>query len=209
MPGRDSTRSRCISGGAVTTTTWSTRSLAAGLEKQRYVERPPAARPRHGGASRKAVASARTSGCTIASSRFSAAGSPSTRFGELRPVDHAIDRRARKGRLHQRRRLAAIEPVHRLVGIVHRHAEVGETSWPSSTCPCRSSRSGRARSWLFRRGRLHVGDDHGAQFGVTSGRLPNQRSKPGTAWWSSMPSPSTVLSPRCRAAASSGVSSGT
>ena len=33
--------------------------------------------------------------------------------------------------------------------------------------------------------------------GVTSGRTPNQRSKPGTAWCSSMPSPSTVRFPAC------------
>ena len=44
---------------------------------------------------------------------------------------------------------------------------------------------------------------------VTSGRTPNQRSNPGTAWCSSMPSPSTVRSPRARARARNGVSSGT
>ena len=32
--------------------------------------------------------------------------------------------------------------------------------------------------------------------GVTAGRTPNQRSNPGTAWCSSMPSPSTVRLPR-------------
>ena len=35
----------------------------------------------------------------------------------------------------------------------------------------------------------------------TVGRTPNQRSKPGTAWCSSMPRPSTIVSPLPRAAA--------
>ena len=35
--------------------------------------------------------------------------------------------------------------------------------------------------------------------GVTFGVTPNQRAKPGTAWWSSMPRPSTVRRPRLRA----------
>jgi len=41
------------------------------------------------------------------------------------------------------------------------------------------------------------------------GVAPNQRAKPGTAWCSSIPRPSTARKPRPRAAARSGVSSGT
>lgn len=45
---------------------------------------------------------------------------------------------------------------------------------------------------------------------VTCGLTPNQRSKPGTPWCSSMPSPSTVRKPREAASSfSSGVMSGT
>src|SRR5690606_4997450 len=43
---------------------------------------------------------------------------------------------------------------------------------------------------------------------VTSGRTPNQRSNPGTAWCSSMPRPTTVRRPRAAADSSSGVRSG-
>ena len=42
----------------------------------------------------------------------------------------------------------------------------------------------------------------------TAGRMPNQRSNPGAAWCSSMPSPSTAASPRRRAAARRSVSRG-
>ncbi len=45
--------------------------------------------------------------------------------------------------------------------------------------------------------------------GVTAGSIPNHAAKPGRAWCSSMPSPSTTRLPRPRACASSGVSSGT
>lgn len=45
--------------------------------------------------------------------------------------------------------------------------------------------------------------------GVTSGMTPNQCAKAGRAWFSNMPRPSTTTLPRARAAASSGVSSGT
>ena len=136
---------------------------AVGLEQQRYVDARPAARPplmppQEGRRHRRAPADARS---PPAVSTLPVA---EHMLGKLHPIDDAVRRRAWKGRFDQRRRLAAIEPMHRLVGIVHRHAEVARTSSPSSTCPCRSSRSGRARSWLFRRSRLHVGDDHSAQF---------------------------------------------
>src|SRR4030095_12933081 len=44
---------------------------------------------------------------------------------------------------------------------------------------------------------------------VTSGSIPHRACQAGGAWCSSIPSPSTVGLPRRRAAASSGVSSGT
>lgn len=43
----------------------------------------------------------------------------------------------------------------------------------------------------------------------TDGVTPNQTAKPGTAWCTSIPRPPTVRRPRARAAARSGVSSGT
>ena len=42
----------------------------------------------------------------------------------------------------------------------------------------------------------------------TSGRWPNQRSKPGAAWCSNIPSPSTMRQPRCWASVRKGVISG-
>ena len=54
-----------------------------------------------------------------------------------------------------------------------------------------------------------IGLDQRAKFRRDLGRWPNHNSNPRTAWCSSMPSPSAVFSPRARAAASNGVSSGT
>src|SRR5690349_1049472 len=74
-------------------------------------------------------------------------------------------------------------------------------------------RGGRALAHADRAGEAE--NDHSVastarrSAGVTSGILPNQAAKAGRAWWSNMPSPSTTTLPRRRAAASSGVSSGT
>ena len=70
---------------------------------------------------------ARTSGCTIASSRLQRRRHRrAPRAPSFCAVDLAVRGRARKRRLDQRRRLAFVEPVHGRIGVVHRHALLGE-----------------------------------------------------------------------------------
>ena len=83
-----------------------------------------------------------------------------------------------------------IEPVHRGVGVPDRHARPRRKARPSSTCPCRPSRSARAGT------AAHGASTAARSAASTSGRRPNQASKPGAAWCSSMPRPSTATRPQ-------------
>ena len=120
-------------------------------------------------------------------------------------IDRTVDDRSRKGRLDQRRRFAAIEVVNGLVGIEDRNAMLGKKGGDRRFA--HGDRAGEAEDEHQRAVMLCSTAARSAA--VTVGRLPNQRSKPGAAWWRSMPSPSTPRRPRARAAASNGVSSGT
>ena len=179
MPGRARTRSRWTSGGAVTTTHLVHPVAPAGLEQQRNVEHDQRRALRRDGRSRKASASARTSGWTIASSRFSAAGrrargsasrSRSTAPSVTVPGNAALD---------QRRRRARIEAMHRLVGVMDRNAGVAEhravVDLPMPIEP------GEPEDDHLARGVVMSAMIRARSSGVTSGRPPNQRSNPGTA----------------------------
>jgi len=124
---------------------------------------------------------------------------------ELLPIDLAVSRGARKRRFDGTRSRTIVELVHFGIGVANANAK---------------------RPQARRHGRLAHADGTGEaedehqppsmsatmtarSSSVTSGVTPNHRSKPGTAWCSSMPRPSTAARPRLRAAASNGVSSGT
>ena len=94
-----------------------------------------------------------------------------------------------------------VEPVHRGVGVPDRHAGLGEE--PGGGGLAHADRAGQAET---------VGPAHGASTAArsassTSGRTPNQRSKPGAAWCRSIPRPSTATRPSRRASATKGVGS--
>ena len=112
------------------------RRSRRGAARRPATRRRPAARA----FARNASSLARTSGCTIASSRASAAGSPTTRSASTRAIDRAVGGHAGKRRLDRRDGRAAIEPMHGRVGVVHRNAARARTSRPSCSFPCRSSR---------------------------------------------------------------------
>ena len=121
------------------------------------------------------------------------------------PVDHAIDDRAGKRLLDERRGGAGIEPMHRLIGIVHRHAGLGKQ--PRGRRLAHADRTGEAENdHVLARMSATTRSRNSAD---TSGSTPNHLANAGAAWCSSMPSPSTVFSPHCSAASSSGVRSGT
>ena len=92
-------------------------------------------------------------------------------------IDDAVHRCARKPALDQRRRLSRIEPMDRLVGIMHWNPGFREHA--GSRGFAHADRSGKTE------------DDHLAtptsarirfrKVSLTVGRRPNQRSKPGTA----------------------------
>src|SRR6185295_10791881 len=123
---------------------------------------------------------------------------------ELLAVDGAVERGPGKRRFDKADRGPAM--IHQVmdagIGVVHRDAHL-----PQGRCGGglpHADRAGQAE------------DDHGMSFstkslraGVTWGSTPNQAAKPGRAWCSSMPSPSTTAFPRALAVASKGVSSGT
>ena len=134
------------------------------------------------------------------------AGLGEQRRGELLAVDLAGGGRAGEGRLDGGHGGALVELVHLGIGIAHGDAERAQ------------ARRDRRLAHADRAG--EADDQHqlpsmsatirARSSAVTCGRHaePLARS-PGTAWCSSMPRPSTAASPRARAAASSGVTSGT
>ena len=123
---------------------------------------------------------------------------------ERAAVDMALTDGAGKGGLDFRHRLAARpeQPMHRGIPLMHGDAHAAQQAGGGGLA--HTDRAGEADHF------------HGAnpattarrRSSVTSGSTPNQAAKPGTAWCSSMPSPSTGARPRPRAAASRVVSSG-
>ena len=98
MPGRSSTRARCTSAGADTTTTASTALLAAGLEQQRNVEHDHAARLRFGLGQKSLSGLAHQR----MHDRFEPLAAPAIAehaLAELAAIDLAVVGRARKRRL--------------------------------------------------------------------------------------------------------------
>lgn len=130
---------------------------------------------------------------------------------ELAPVDAACDDDTRKGGIDRRHCSAAAghQAMHGRVGVVHRHAEAPQHIRRRRLA--HTDRAGQAQdtgpaptSTPFHfEARTNL-----RKAGVTLGSMPNQLAKPGAAWCSSMPRPSTVGLPRAAAAASRAVSSG-
>ena len=124
---------------------------------------------------------------------------------ERRPIHRATPDNPGKRLTHRRHRRAprAQQFVDHRVGLEHRHPEAREAA--------------RRRGLSHADGAGEPEDDHrpvspattARNRSVTAGVTPNQAAKPGRAWCSSIPRPSAVRWPRARAAARSGVSSGT
>ena len=114
----------------MTTTTASIVVVAAGLEQQRHVEHHHVGARRLAPRSKKPARSAATSGWTIASSRFSAAGIAEHPLAQRLAVDRARPP-PRPGTAASTGPTAAppcaIERVHRGVGVVDRHARLART----------------------------------------------------------------------------------
>ena len=96
-----------------------------------------------------------------------------------------------------------VEPVNRRIGVPDGNAGVGEE--PGGGGFAHAHGSGQPEA-------VGARPDHSASTAArssasTTGGTPNQLSKPGAAWCSSIPSPSTAVSPRCRAAVTNGVGS--
>ena len=127
-------------------------------------------------------------------------------LGQRLAIDDAVRDGARKGLGDERRGGAAVERVHGGVGVVHRHAERPEHARRHRLS--HADRAGEAEDEGHRPLTMSA-SIKARSAGVTFGVTPNQRPKPGTAWCSSMPSPSTARSARALAWARSGVSSGT
>ncbi len=125
--------------------------------------------------------------------------------GELLAIDLAVCGRAGKCRLDRGNGGSLVEPVYLRIRIADGNAE----------CAQPAGHRGLAHA----DGAGEADDEHqrpsmsatirARSSGVTSGVTPNHLAKPGTAWCSSMPRPSMAESPRSRAAATSGVTSGT
>ena len=207
MPGRASTRWRCRKARRADHRDRIDQALAAGLEQQRDVEHHERPARRRGSARESAARRAhqRMEDRLQARQRRRVAEHPPA---ERLPVDRAVARRSR--------------------GTPRRPAATAAPPGPSRRCTAASaSNTGTpsARN-IWRRGRLAHRDrageaehDHRDQPPVaarttarssssTAGSIPNQARKPGRAWCSSMPRPSTTGLPCARATASSGVISG-
>ena len=93
-----------------------------------------------------------------------------------------------------------------VVKALNTHFSITTHRFPGRTNQTKPNR-GASRRVLVQA--LSVASRAARNAGVTSGSTPNQASNAGLAWFSSMPRPLTVGLPRSRAAAKSGVSSGT
>src|SRR5690606_18929816 len=123
-------------------------------------------------------------------------------LAEFGAVDGAADADARKQRIDRHHGVAGIKLVHRLVRREGRNAVLCEHVEHGGL-------AGGDRSGEPEFEHQSVASILARRSAVTSGRTPNQASKPGTAWCSNMPRPSTVLSPMACASSKSGVSKGT
>ena len=122
------------------------------------------------------------------------------RFAQPLAVD-AAGRHRRRHQIGERLGAAAarsVEPMHGGVGVPDRHAGRGEEAGGGGLA--HADRAGEAEP-IGPRGHASTAARSAAS---TSGRRPNQRSKPGTAWCSSMPRPSTATRPRRRASSDEG-----
>lgn len=134
------------------------------------------------------------------------------RAAQTGTVDAAPHERAGNERRDRRDGIAArsLEPVDRGVGVEDRDLGAAEQSRD------RGFTHGDAAGEPDHAQGARVGQVAGMSIAIRaltsasmSGSTPNQAVKPGLAWWSSMPSPSTVRSPRAAASASRRVCSGT
>ena len=200
MPGRASTRARCTASGAVTTRTPS-RPRSPPVSKRSGMSKTTTSAPACAAA--KASRSAATSGWTRASicarSPGSAMIASRRRSRSTAPAGDRLRREVGDG--GGAGAAGGVEPVHRRVGVPDRDAGLGEE--PGGGGLAHADGAGQAEA---------VGPAHGASTAArsassTSGRTPNQRSKPGAPWWSSIPSPSTATRPSRRASATKGVGS--
>src|SRR6056297_1110646 len=116
------------------------------------------------------------------------------------PVYHGVA--AKRADLRHGCASLGVEPVHCIVGVPDRHALVSEHLRRRTLSHTDGARQADDK------GSCHADRIVCLRPSSTSGRTPNQRSKPGTAWWRSIPSPSTVRQPACRARRRSMVSSG-
>jgi len=179
-------------------------AIAARLEQQRYVEN---------GEAMSGAARARQEGALLGADHWvkdrlqpgQRRAVAKDRVAQQRPVEHAVADGAGKGARDRTQGAAAsrLEPVDGRVGIEDRNARAPEKGGggrlphadPAGQAddPHPAPRSARTKR---------------RNAASTTGSTPNQAAKPGRAWCSSIPSPSTTRSPRARAAASSPVSSG-
>ena len=211
MPSRASARRRCRLAGALTTRTTSTECSARVSNSSGNVEDgdPPPLRRRLAKERRPA---GRDGGMNEPLQPLEGRRVAKHPLGKTRAIDAPLDKDAGKRVFDDLSLRARIECAHRRVGVEDRRAKGREhfgdgrfshcdragqsrdhhAPQPFALCAARTSASTRARSSA-----------------VTSGRTPNQRSKAGAAWCSSMPSPPTTARPRPLARSMSGVVSGT
>src|SRR5262249_21988851 len=131
---------------------------------------------------------------------------------EFGTIDHAIldDARKRRANLRDHRTVLAQQAVHLGIGIVNRDAESPQLLGCGGFAHADRSREAQYDHPAFCHRRIQPNDSstNRRSSGVTSGSMPNQAAKPGRAWCSSIPRPSTTRLPRALAALSSAVSNG-
>lgn len=128
---------------------------------------------------------------------------------ELAPVDAVFSGGPRERGLDKRHRRATRteQAVNAGIGVMDRHAQPAKHI--GGRALAHADRAREAQDDHLSDGPPTVLRTAWRNPDVTSGATPNHAAKPGRAWCSSMPSPSTTGLPRARAAARSGVSSGT
>ena len=207
MRRRRRTRCICTARGADTTTTWSTRrsppvSSSSGMSST-TARRPGAAGAAEEGAfllldHRVQDGSSRFERVRLAEHRLARSAARST--APSAPCRGMRRRSARTARPPLR-----LQPVDRGVGVEHRDACAAEGRGRGGLA--HADAAGQADD-LHRRQQVR-GDEAAQLFIHHRRRRRTRRAKPGTAWCSSMPRPSTARRPARAGAASSGVSSGT
>ena len=195
----------CTEGDAVTTITWSTRRSPCGFEQQRDVEHNGAVAMAPGPRNELALLPLdhRMQDAFQAGERIRLA---QHRMTQRDTIDGAVAHRAWERCLDSPHgtTTARLHPMNSSVRVEHRN--VGATEGCSSRGFPHAYAAGQAKD-LHRDGRSAIMNWRSSS--STCGSIPNQARKPGTAWCSNMPMPSTVRSPRARAEDSNGVSNGT